>query len=140
MQRFLKKPIAIRPMTLDDVDDAATILAGAKLCPKKDARKRISFYIQLPNSYCLVAENGPEVIGIALSIYTGFHLYLSHIGVLESHRRRGVVSTLHAELLERAVQLGARGIIADAIASSEAFFRKLSYRAPGAIFLVHDVK
>lgn len=127
-------------MTIDDVDLAADILAGAKLCPKRDARKRIAFYVQLPNHCCFVAENGPDVIGIALALYNGFHVFLSHIGVVESQRGRGVGSALHTELLERAIQLGARGIIADALISSEPFFRKLGYRAPGAIFLIKDAK
>lgn len=136
----MRKPIAVRPMTLDDVDVAANILAGAKLCPKKDARKRIAFYVQLPNHCCLVAENGPEISGIALAFYNGFHVYLSHIGVIESQRCRGIAAALHAELLERSTQLGARGIIADTIASAEPYFRKLGYRSPGATFLVFDVR
>ncbi len=139
MRSLMKKPISVRPMTLDDVEVAAEILAGAKLCPRRDARKRISFYVRLPNHCCLVAENGPDVIGIVLALFNGFHVFLSHIGVIESQRGRGVGSTLHAELVERAAQLGARGIIVDALVSAESFFRKLGYRTPGAVFLIHDV-
>ena len=136
----MRKPIAIRPMTVEDVDAAAAILAQVKLYPKSDANKRIAFYAQLPNSCCLVAEIGPDVVGIVLSIFNGFHVFLTHIGVLESQRGRGIGSTLHAELLDRANQLGARGIVVDAIFSAEPFFRKLGYRSPGATFLIHDAK
>lgn len=127
-------------MTPADTEAAATILADAGLCPRQDAADRIRFCVNLPNQCCLVAENAGEVIGVVLATYNGFHFFLSHIAVVESQRRRGVGTTLHVDLLERATNRGARGIIADAWTSAEGFFRKLGYRMPAAVFMIRDVK
>jgi predicted N-acetyltransferase YhbS len=77
---------------------------------------------------------------VLLASYNGFHVFLSHLAVAPSERRRGVGARLHEELVRLAARDGARGVIADAQLSAVGFFERVGYRTPGAVFLIRDVE
>ncbi len=130
--------VMIRPATPGDAPAIADLLVSSDLAGE-GALPRVTACLARGPDTCLVALEGDRVVGAALAAFNGFHLFLSHVAVAPSHRRRGVGAALHAALVERGRSLRAAGIIVDSWLSSAPFFQRLGYRLPGAVFLVRDV-
>jgi predicted N-acetyltransferase YhbS len=129
----------IRGATAADTAAIVELLVSSDLADAEEAARRVAACLARAADTCFVAVDEGAVVGAALASFNGFHLFLSHVAVAPSHRRRGVGSTLHAAVVERARALGAAGVIVDSWLSSAPFFHALGYRVPGAVFLIRDV-
>lgn len=132
--------LTVRIMTERDVEAASRILAHCEMCELDEARRRLASALAGPQIYALLAECDGEPAGMLLACYNGFHIFLSHIAVLDGSRSRGVGSALLDELARHARAVDARGIITDARLSSVGFFQKHQFRLPGAVFLIQNVQ
>jgi GNAT superfamily N-acetyltransferase len=131
--------VTVRRLADPDLAPVADLLVGAGLCDRAGLDGRLAGLVASPSGRGLVAEEDGRLVGALLASYNGFHVFLSHIAVAPSHRRRGVGARLHAELAGLARADGARGLIADSRLSAVGFFETLGYRIPGAVFLIRDI-
>ena len=123
-----------------DIEGIAQVFVAADLCKPEGLQAKVRQCLERSPETCLVALDGDDRIGAALSVFNGFHVFLSHIAVVAHRRRTGAGKALHDELVERARQLGAAGIIADSRLTATGFFYELGYRVPGAVFLIRGLK
>jgi ribosomal protein S18 acetylase RimI-like enzyme len=56
----------------------------------------------------LVAEDGGEVVGTAVTSFDGWRAFIFHVAVAPSHRRRGVARMLLEDAEKRLQEAGAR--------------------------------
>jgi len=131
--------VSIRGMSISDVDDVAKLLTAVGLCKPADAANRIRRLHGRHQETCFVAECNQELVGVVLAVYTGFHVWITHVAVANGKRGTGVGQALHEKLLRTARGLGAAGIVVDSWLSSVGFYYRLGYRTPGAVFLIKDI-
>jgi N-acetylglutamate synthase-like GNAT family acetyltransferase len=129
----------IRQAAPADVKRIAKVFVTEGLCRPEGLEAKIGRSLECSAETCLVIFDRAECIGAALSVFNGFHVFLSHIAIDSTRRGTGVGKMLHDTLVDRAHQLGAAGIIADSRLTATGFFYNLGYRVPGAIFLIRDV-
>ena len=134
--------VAVRPITESDLPDAVRILVASGLCEAEDGglSRRLRSLIGCSNRLCFVAEQGGEACGILLATFNGFHVFLSHLAIDERHQGHNIAARLHDRLLAHAIDLGAKGIIADSWLTATGFYYKLGYRIPGTVFLIHRLE
>lgn len=136
---MMNNEINIRVLAEKDIEAAAGILKDSKLCLQKDLEDRMKYLLSNKNNICLVAVEKAKIIGVLLSSYNGFHIFLSHICIKKEYQTQGIGEKLHKKLMEKAKQLNVEGIIADSWLTATPFFHKLGYRAPGAVFLIREL-
>ncbi len=129
----------IRTATTADVPRIVEILLSLDLARPEGLEKRIAAAIERSPDLCFAAEAGGFVTGVAIAAYNGFWAFLSHLAVDAKYQRAGTAALLHAKVAERAMEIGARGILTDSKLTSTGFFHRLGYRVPGAIFLVKEL-
>lgn len=134
----MKQNINTSPLTISDLETAKDIFKDTKLYTQNDVKERISHLLNMPENLCLKACINEDVIGLALCVYNGFHIFLSHIAVKESFQKQGIAKALLNNLQKQAKTIGAKGIITDAKTETTSFFTHLGFRTPGATFLIKD--
>jgi predicted N-acetyltransferase YhbS len=125
------------PSDADLLDMAVLLIAGNF---GDDAAERLRAAFDQLRNFSLVAMRGNRLEGVLLATFNGWHVFASHLAVTPSMQRHGIGRLLVAELLRRAVNAGAKGLIVDSRLSAVGFFQKLDFRLPGAVFLVKDVR
>jgi ribosomal protein S18 acetylase RimI-like enzyme len=131
----------VRRARLSDVDKIVTILNETKVTQRTDLRKRILAYLERSADTCFVSEDKAGALdGVVLSMFNGFHIFLSHFAVIEPRRGQGIGRSLHDALLAKAKAVGALGIIVDSWLSSTPFYQRLDYHMPGAVYLIKDLE
>jgi GNAT superfamily N-acetyltransferase len=130
----------VRRARLGDVDKIVAVLNETKVAEGSDLRKRVLSCLERSAETCFVSEvEGGALDGVVLSIFNGFHIFLSHFAVSEPRRSQGLGKALHEALLARAKAINAIGIVADSWLSATPFYHNLGYRMPGTVFLIKDV-
>jgi GNAT superfamily N-acetyltransferase len=130
----------VRRARLGDVDKIVAVLTETKVAEGSDLRKRVLSCLERSAETCFVSEvEGGAIDGVVLSIFNGFHIFVSHFAVAEPRRNQGLGKALHEALLARAKAINAIGIVADSWLSATPFYHSLGYRMPGAVFLIKDV-
>lgn len=135
----MNKEINIKVLAKEDIVAAADILKDSKLCLQKDLDDRIRYLLSNKNNVSFTASVEEGIVGVLLATYNGFYVFLSHICIKKEYQKQGVGEKLHNELIEKAKELNAEGIIADSWLTATPFFHKLGYRAPGAVFLIQMI-
>lgn len=131
--------INIRDILDSDTQTVTDILLSTSLCEEETLEKRLKYAISTCNSICLIAFRNNEPAGALLAAYNGFHIFLSHIAVLDIYQRKGIGTALHNALADKARELDAQGIISDSWLTSTPFFHKLGYKTPGAVFMIKEI-
>lgn len=131
--------INVREILDSDIQTVTDILLSTNLCEEKALEKRLKCAIGACNSICLIAFNDNTPAGALLASYNGFHVFLSHIAVLDIYQRKGIGMALHSALIKKANELDAQGIISDSWLTSTPFFHKLGYKTPGAVFMIKEI-
>lgn len=128
-----------RQMTADDIEKVIPLYieywnsTGDEWTPET-VHRRIFQVIGSPDSYCLIAENGENVIGFAMGrMETFFDLTaynLVEIVIASEYQRKGYGSALMAELEKRVGALGVSTVQLDAVNDEmhENFYGKLGYK------------
>jgi N-acetylglutamate synthase-like GNAT family acetyltransferase len=129
--------VIIRPLAEADLSEIAALLAAEEFGDDSVPRLRAAFtHLQ---DFSLVAMRANHIEAAALANFNGWHVFLSHLVVAPSARKKGIGKRLVDTLTRTAAEAGAKGLIADARLSTVGFFQKLGFRLPGAIFLINDV-
>ena len=131
--------MSTRSATKADLDGIIEVLISTGICKPDGLRERVSDVIERSPHTCFVTEERGNITGALLATFNGFHLFLSHLAVANEHQGLGVGTSLHARLVERAIELGATGIITDSWLTRAGFYYQLGYRIPGAVFLIKDI-
>lgn len=132
--------VSVRQAVPADIERIAEVFVAVDLCKPDGLPAKIRHCLERSPETCLVIVDGDDCVGAALSVFNGFHVFLSHIAVIADRQRTGVGKMLHKALVERARQLGAAGIITDSWLTSTGFYYQLGYQVPGAIFLIRGLK
>ena len=132
--------LLVRQATPADIDGIAQVFVAEDLCNPEGLEAKIRKSLECSPETCLLILDNDDCIGAALSVFNGFHVFLSHIAVKSRRQRSGAGKLLHDALIDRARQLGAAGIIADSRLTATGFFYKVGYRLPGAVFLIRAVR
>src|SRR5215470_5170698 len=103
---FLRSPIDA------DLPDMAALLTAEEF--GDDSADRLRIAIDELRPFSLVATRGNRLVGVLLATFNGWHVFASHLAVTPSMRGQGVGRLLIAELVRRATNAGAKGLIADA--------------------------
>jgi GNAT superfamily N-acetyltransferase len=135
----LMAELHVRQAAPADIERIAQVFVAVDLCKPEGLEPKIRQCIDRCPETCLVVLDGDDCIGAALSVFNGFHVFLSHIAVVAERQRTGAGKLLHEALVERARQLGAAGIITDSWLTSTGFYYHLGYHVPGAIFLIRSL-
>ena len=132
--------LRVRQAEPADIERIATLFIAVDLCRPDGVEAKIRRAIDSSPETCLVILDNEDYVGAALSVFNGFHVFLSHIAVVAECQRTGAGKVLHEALVDSARQLGAAGIIADSRLTATGFFYQLGYRVPGAVFLIRGLK
>ena len=128
-----------RQMTADDIEKVIPFYieywnsTGDEWTPET-VHRRVFQVIGSPDSYCLIAESGENVIGFAMGrMETFFDLTaynLVEIVIASEYQRKGYGSALMAELEKRVGALGVSTVPLDAVNDEihENFYGKLGYK------------
>ena len=128
-----------RQMTADDIEKVIPLYieywnsTGDEWTPET-VHRRIFQVIGSPDSYCLIAESGENVIGFAMGrMETFFDLTaynLVEIVIASEYQRKGYGSALMTELEKRVGALGVSTVQLDAVNDEihENFYGKLGYK------------
>jgi N-acetylglutamate synthase-like GNAT family acetyltransferase len=130
--------LLVQPLFEFDVGAAIELLASRDLVDNTTATPHIAEVCRSSLSMCLCARRGRRIVGVALAVFNGFHVFLSHIAVATDEERQGLGALLVEQLKREAAKRGARGIIADAQFRSVHFFAKQGFRLPGVVFMIAD--
>ncbi len=134
-----KMTVDYRQMTADDIEKVIPLYieywnsTGDEWTPET-VHRRIFQVIGSPDSYCLIAENGENVMGFAMGrMETFFDLTaynLVEIVIASEYQRKGYGSALMAELEKRVGALGVSTVQLDAVNDEmhENFYGKLGYK------------
>jgi predicted N-acetyltransferase YhbS len=131
--------LVVSQVTNDDLVAIGRLLVAEGICKTEGLMSKVARSVAASPETCMIVRRDGAVIGAVLSVFNGFHVFLSHIVVSTTERRRGIGRKLHDELVTRAAKLGAVGIITDSWLTATGFYHSLGYRLPGAVFLVRDV-
>ena len=129
----------IRRMTEDDLGAAAALMRARGLAKGRDLRERLSVLARSETADCFVAEAKADVIGVVLSSFNGFHVFISHIAVVEDLERHGIGAELLEAVVNRANQRRAVGLVVDSRLTSTTFFFRHGFRLPGAVLMIRDL-
>jgi N-acetylglutamate synthase-like GNAT family acetyltransferase len=132
--------LRVRQAAPADIERIAQVFVAVDLCKPEGLEAKIRQCLERSSETCLVVLDGDDCVGAALSVFNGFHVFLSHIAVVADRQRSGAGKLLHDGLVGRARQLGAAGIVADSRLTATGFFYELGYRVPGAVFLIRGLK
>jgi N-acetylglutamate synthase len=91
----------IRPMTIDDYDEAYRLWeqAGGIVLDESDCREAIAIYLNRNQGLCFVATAGGHLVGVALCGHDGRRGFLRHLAVHEAFRGQGLARTLVSKCL-----------------------------------------
>jgi GNAT superfamily N-acetyltransferase len=128
----------VRSIKDADLPQIAALLAAAEFGDDSAERVRIAFD-QL-RGFSVVATRSNHLEGVLLATFNGWHVFASHLAVAAPLQGQGIGRLLIAELVRRAKNAGAKGLIVDARLSAVGFFQKLRFRLPGAVFLIGDLR
>jgi N-acetylglutamate synthase-like GNAT family acetyltransferase len=132
--------LLVRQAVPADIEQIAKLFVAEDLCKPEGLEAKVRRSLKCSSETCFVALENGVCIGAALSVFNGFHLFLSHVAVDSNHQRAGAGRMLLEMLVDRARQLGAAGIITDSRLTATGFFYNLGYRLPGAVFLIRSVQ
>ena len=92
---------SIRPMTMDDLPDVATLLVVTSGVVLRDADtpEGMRRYLQRNPEYSFDAEVADRIVGCAMSGHDGRRGYLNHVCVTPEQRSRGIAAALVEQCL-----------------------------------------
>lgn len=124
----------LRPMTEDDVDDAAAIEAVSS----RDGWSRElfagEFTVSAAGRHWLVAAEGDTIVGFGGIMLSADEAHLMNLAVAPEHRRRGLGSGLVVALMEHACDVGAVAMTLEVRSSNQpaiALYRELGFTVEG---------
>jgi N-acetylglutamate synthase-like GNAT family acetyltransferase len=129
----------IRSMEASDLAAVAALIRARGLAKGKDLRERLAVLAKAETADCFVAEGEGGLIGVVLSSFNGFHVFVSHIAVAEELERHGVGAALLEAVIARATARRAVGLVVDSRLTSTTFFFRHGFRLPGAVLMIRDL-
>ena len=123
-----------------DLPSVAALLLDCNLVLERGLSDRLHHLLRTSPNCCVVALEDDQLVGVALAVFNGFHIFMSHIAVSPEHRGRGIGRAMHEELERIARRINASGILTDSWLGVTGFYHALGYRIPGAVFLVRDIR
>ncbi len=111
---------AIRPMTLEDQPDVATLLVQTSGVVLRDADSPDGMrrYLQRNPGCSFVADVGSLIVGCAMSGHDGRRGYLKHVCVVPEHRARGIGAALVEQCLVALARDGITKVHLDVLATN----------------------
>jgi len=95
------------------------------------SRRELRNYLRFPGADCFVAEDSGTLVGFCVTAHEGSRGHIITIDVLGEYRRRGVGTSLLAEVERKLAQLGVRELSLETATdnnSAIAFWQKHGYR------------
>jgi [ribosomal protein S18]-alanine N-acetyltransferase len=95
------------------------------------SKSTLRYFLELPSSDCVVAEDGKRIVGFVLSEENPPLAHIITLDVAETHRRQGAGSSLLAEMERNLTLRGVRTILLETAIDNEpavAFWKRHGYR------------
>ena len=125
-------PVALRPLTADDVE--AVVAIEQRVFPDPWTPEFFTSELGLPRVHARVAELEGRIAGYLVAWLGPGEGHLGNLAVIPDARRRGVARLLLEELLERARSIGVRSIALEVRVSNfaaQALYRGYGFRLAG---------
>ncbi|MFH1688752.1 MAG: GNAT family N-acetyltransferase [Candidatus Eisenbacteria bacterium] len=125
--------VAIREMTIDDYFDVIALWHDAPVVDvtEADTRDGVDKFLSCNPGLRIVAIDGESVVGTILCGHDGSRGYLSHLAVAESHRRRGLGSSLLRRAMAKLDKLHMVDLVCDP--RTESFYSQFGMKPAHAM-------